>query len=699
MDFSSVTSIAFSCASALSLLFSITCLYQFFKNRLHLSFIFAGILQTFYFALIANIPVKLNLSLEIFIYLEAIYSLGWIAALIFCKRAWGIKYKSYVYTALILALSFASFASAGTLYFLDFTRETVFQIFVWQGIFLSLAGLICVEQLYRNVDSIRIVKIICINLFVLFLFNIYLFTQNMLDGYLSETLWQTRASITIVTSVIMSVASLTLTSRVHQPTAIRPSRPLVFYSSSLTIAGFLFVFFAIGGYYVQRFDSSWGSVIYTTALIFGSTAILVVFSSMQMRKKINVLINKHLFSHKYDYREEWLKIINQLSQPTSQGETYTRALNIMSEIFKCGGGAIWLKRGHIFTPIQQHNIEIDNFNQTFEPSHCEYLKIFEQHEWVYCFHGDQKSLQKHNEYLPIWIRKIDNIAFIVPLICDNALIGYAVFTDQNNDIYLNWEDLDLIKTVGRQVASYIERNEQAEQLSESRQFETFNKLSAFVMHDLKNLIAQQSLLVTNADKHKDNPVFIDDVINTVNNSVSRMNNLLRKLQHNEPEQAKTVRVKEILIESIKRCQKTLPVPSLLQIDNDWKITADPDSLSMTFTHIIQNAQDATPNDGYVEISATVSGAFLEIRVEDNGKGMSQDFIQNGLFRPFETTKTGKGMGIGVFQAREYIQSLEGKIIVDSVLHEGTTMIISLPIDSTTIASYEPITKNSESGNE
>src|SRR5690606_4109130 len=102
----------------------------------------------------------------------------------------------------------------------------------------------------------------------------------------------------------------------------------------------------------------------------------------------------------------------------------------------------------------------------------------------------------------------------------------------------------LAKTVGRQIASYLTRHEQAERLAESRQFDAFNKLAAFVMHDLKNLIAQQSLVVKNAEKHKDNPAFIEDAINTINNSVTRMNNLLRKLQRNEPEETKILNLKD-----------------------------------------------------------------------------------------------------------------------------------------------------------
>ena len=236
----------------------------------------------------------------------------------------------------------------------------------------------------------------------------------------------------------------------------------------------------------------------------------------------------------------------------------------------------------------------------------------------------------------------------------------------------------MAKTVGRQLASYLDRHEAAEMLAESRQFEAFNKLTAFIMHDLKNLIAQQALVVENAAKHRDNPAFFEDAIRTIDNSVARMSNLLKKLQQNEPSELRSLELHRVLMESVKKCKEQRPVPSLRLEDTDLRVNADHDRLAMTLAHIIRNAQEATKPQGFVDITLRKESGNAIITVEDNGAGMNADFIKNQLFRPFVTTKSGKGMGIGAYQTKEFIASLGGNVAVDSVVGEGTTFTIVLP---------------------
>ncbi|MDO6423102.1 XrtA/PEP-CTERM system histidine kinase PrsK [Saccharophagus degradans] len=679
MEFSSVTQTAFLCACVLSFAFTATCVYQAVKSKLHIAFIIAAIVQTGWLAILASAGKVGTLSVNTLLVAEAAHYISWIFALTFATLRYTQSSLPRVYTVFIWGVSIATFSASAFALTSNFDPAIIAGVVIWQGILLSVVGLLSVEQLYRNVSDYRLIKLICLNLAIIFIFDAYLFAQHLVLGHPDADLWQARAAVSIATSVFMAIGVMTLNQPRMQSAKLTFSRPVVFYSTSLTLAGALLTILAIGGYYVRLYGGDWGTVIYTVLMVCGLGSLLFVFASKHARENLNVLINKHLFTHKYDYRSEWLRLIDQLSQPTSIAETHARAIIVLADLFKCSGGALWLKRGKVMVPTRQVNIHIADVSETFEPNTSPFCATLEQEEWVFCLRSNDKGITLHNEHLPYWIDLIDDIWLVLPLLNENILIGFVVLTSPKSESVLNWEDLDLIKTVGRQVASYIVRHEQSELLTEARQFDAFNKLSAFVMHDLKNLIAQQSLVVSNAEKHKDNPAFVEDVINTINNSVTRMNNLLRKLQHSEPEQAKTLAIKDALVDAIKRCQKYKPAPTLMSIDPNWRIKADPDSLNMVFTHIIQNAQDATSSDGYVDISASQEDQLVRICIEDNGEGMDEDFIQNRLFKPFETTKTGKGMGIGVFQAREYIQSLGGNIVVESTLGEGTTFIITLPI--------------------
>lgn len=248
------------------------------------------------------------------------------------------------------------------------------------------------------------------------------------------------------------------------------------------------------------------------------------------------------------------------------------------------------------------------------------------------------------------------------------------------DAALTWEDLDLLKTIGRQLASYLKRHQQAEQLAEGKQFDTYNKLVAFIIHDLNNLIAQQALMVKNAEKHKDNPAFVEDAIKTISNSVDRMNNLLKKLRRDEFDLVKRLYINEVIEQAIAECtRQNMHLTSSIE-KGSYSINADQVRLVMTITNFIKNAQEATSGSGRVHVTLAYVNKQAVITIEDNGSGMDWDFIHNRLFKPFETTKSGKGMGIGVYLSREYISELSGTLNVMSAVGEGTTITITLPLN-------------------
>lgn len=677
MEFSNVTQTAFASASVLFFVFAVTLAVQYKKTRLHWSFALAALGHSLWLLSIPLIDAYPQLLPQHILCAETLHYALWLFALVknteeFCSARLPRAYKYVLFATSVITSAGAIFISG-----IDLTPFALEKFIIWQGIIFAIAGLLGIEQLYRNVINYRLVKLLSINLSVIFIFDAYLFSQSLVFLKLDADLWQARAAVSMATALFMCIGVMALNQPAMQSAKLTFSRPVAFYTTSLTIAGILLTVLALGGYYVELYGGSWGTVIYTLLLVCALTAVGAVFSSRTVRERMKVLINKHLFSHKYDYRAEWLRLINQLSQPSETDDIHSRAILVVADLFKSNGGALWLQRGKVLVPVDRYNVHLD-ISEMIEPNTSEFCRILTR-EWVFSPNSSSPALAQHNDVLPEWADQLEHLWLIMPLLNESSLVGFIALTSPQDRTMLNWEDLDLVKTVGRQVASYLERHEQAELLAESRQFDAFNKLSAYVMHDLKNLIAQQSLVVKNAEKHKDNPAFVEDAINTINNSVIRMNNLLRKLQHNEPEDVSIFPLKQVLIESIKRCQKYKPTPTLRSVTPRWKIRADRDSLIMVFTHIIQNAQDATDDEGFIDICAEIEGNIVSIFIEDNGSGMEPDFIQTRLFKPFETTKTGKGMGIGMYQAREYAQSLGGNIAVESSPGEGTTFIITLPI--------------------
>jgi len=296
--------------------------------------------------------------------------------------------------------------------------------------------------------------------------------------------------------------------------------------------------------------------------------------------------------------------------------------------------------------------------------------------------------------------------------------GLLALADPPPPFDLTWEDRDLLKTVGRHVATHLAQHEADRRLAESRQFEAYHRLTAFVMHDLKNLAAQLSLLVANAEKHKRNPAFVDDAIATIANSTARMQRLIEQLQRREVQStSRRVALAELAREACGRCAVRQPEPRCSDLDASAFVEADPERLGMMIDHLIRNAQEASPASGAVAVAVSIvrdtqlestgssgihavspqalqaaeqsaaatrpaaapAGDYACLVVSDTGCGMTAEFIKERLFKPFDTTKGSQGMGIGAFQVRQYINSIGGRITVASTPGEGSRFTVWLPL--------------------
>lgn len=559
--------------------------------------------------------------------------------------------------------------------------EQAYSLYVWGSLLLTMVGVVAVEQLFRNATNHRLSKILSIGLAGIFLYDLYLFSYAALFGKLDPLLWQARGAVNGFVAIFLSIGMFAVGQHSPLPSRVVISRPMAFYTTSLTAAGFFLALMAAGGYYIKSFGGNWGSILQVTLILSALIGIAAMFISDTARTSLSVFIDKHFFVHKYDYRSQWLNLIHQLSSSGDSSQDYhLKAIAAVAGTFKSPGGMLWLNNKYgKMVPAATLNLGIDttDFEELADSDFC---RVMKEHEWVFSPSAPKEhELSNFNDTLPQWARAINDIWLIIPLLVDKELVGFIVLTTPPRDSQLTWEDLDLLKTVGREVAVYVSRNEAAEMLAQSKQFDAYNKLSAFVMHDLKNLIAQQALVVENAAKHKENPAFIDDMIRTIDNSVQRMSNLLKKLQQTQPSSGRPLALKSVVINSVKKCQDRLPRPSLRILDDSLKVVADEENLEMIVTHIIKNAQEATPSDGYVDVTLRGDGTFAIIDVEDNGTGMDAHFIKTRLFRPFDTTKSGKGMGIGVYQTREFIRNLGGDVTVKSEPKIGTTFTISIPI--------------------
>ena len=544
---------------------------------------------------------------------------------------------------------------------------------------IAVAGLVLVEQIMRNahVESRRAVKYLCIGLGVIFAYDFYLYSNALMFQGLDINLWDVRGFVNAMAVPVLAVA---IARDPRLSLDIFVSRRMVFHTTALLGTGLYLLAMGVGGYYIKTRGGEWGTIIQVIFLSGAGLVLMVMLFSGKVRASLRVLINKHFFHYKYDYRDEWLRFIQTLSSGQPDDRLKERAIHSIAEIIDSPGGILWMRELNRFVPVANWQMEAAG-EDTVEVDHP-LIKFMSAREWLVDLDEFERDPELYNNLeLPEWLEDMPRAWLIVPLIVHDHLLGFIVLARSPAQHHFNWEDSDLVKTAGRQVAVHLAQLEASRALAEAKQFEACNRLTSYVMHDLKNLIAQLSLVVSNAAKHKGNPQFMEDAITTVDNSVQKMNKLLEHLRSDtmQVQETTSLDVCSMLQDVVKTMSNNQPVPSLDCQVVGIHIHADRERCGAIIGHLIRNAQDATPADGKVIVRLFKREDRAIIEVQDTGSGMDETFIKERLFRPFDSTKGKAGMGIGVYEARDYIHKHGGDLEVISRVDEGSTFRIRLPV--------------------
>ncbi len=540
---------------------------------------------------------------------------------------------------------------------------------------LALAGVVFLEQIYRNVKAEQrwALKFLVIALGAMFAYDIFLYSYAVLYRQFNISAWAARGFIDALLVPLLLVAAV----RNRQwSLEVGVSRHAVFYSTSLLIVAFYITATAIGGYYVRLYGGNWGQVAEITLICFTLVSVLLIALSGQARSRLRVFLHKNFFSFRHDYREEWLRLTATLS--STDTDLPQRAVCAMAQIMDSPAGALFLRSDtDEFTAEAYWNLPTPKGLRL--PANLPAFELMRTRRWIYDLTG-APPLGNAGLQAPAALRDLPRAWLLVPMLRETQLIGFVVLAHARARRALDWEDIDLLRAAGSQVAGSLAQADDARRLAEVRQFEGFNRLTAFLMHDLKNLAAQQSLLLQNAERHKHNPAFVDDMLATVANSVQRITRLLEQLRGEAaPARHGRVQLATVLARALDECRAQLPTPDYQPAIGETWLHADADQLATVLGHVIRNAQDAAQANGHVTLRAMDEPGYAVIEIKDDGAGMDENFIRHQLFKPFFTTKASKGMGIGAYQARAYVHSLGGAMQVSSTPGQGSVFTIRLPL--------------------
>jgi putative PEP-CTERM system histidine kinase len=541
-------------------------------------------------------------------------------------------------------------------------------------ILLCVSGILALENLYRNAtpQSRWHINLLTIGIGAIFFYDIVLWSDAALFRRLSPALALARPPVDVLAAPLLAIGAVRNRRGLID---IHVSRNLVFHSSTFLISGVFLFAIGVVGEILRNIGVAWGPVLEIT-LVFGAVVLVsVVFTSGRARSKLRFFIAKNFFAYRYDYRKMWGGFIDTLSNPSFAGEQLrVRVIRAVADTVDSPAGSLWLRDGD---DIAFSQVATWNLPRGGAPVGPEFADAFRGGDWIV------DLTQPGDSAVPEMLAGTPRAWLAAPLSHLGRLLGFILLTEPRAAIRLNWENYELLRIVGRQVASYLAEEQAARALVEARQLQAYSQRFAFVVHDIKNLVSQLSLVLSNGERHAADPEFQQDVLETVRHSVGSMNKLLAQLRANrEAEPVESVAPALIVDELVQAWRPKKPVRIRLRRDGlgengAGRVQIGREQLDSALRHMLDNAVEVSPEGGEVTIDVRHAGGKVTIDVRDAGAGMAADFVVNELFRPFRSTKD-EGYGIGAYQTRELIRAARGDVLVMSEPGKGTVMRIVLP---------------------
>ena len=544
---------------------------------------------------------------------------------------------------------------------------------------LSVVGLSLVEVVYRNTPPVHrwSIKYLCLGVAALHGYDLVLYADGVLFDRLESALWAGRGAANALAVPLIAVA---VARNRNWNLNLFVSRQIVFQGTTLLGAGLYLLGVAAAGYYLRTYGGEWGAALRVVFFFAALMALTSMLGSATLRARLRRFLARHFYRDKYDYGEIWLRFTNQLSQGGSKPSEMPRAiLAAIADIMEATGGVMWQRTVTNSYGIVA-SVAVDPQRLQDIPEHHPLLNSLRESGQILDIAAEAGRVSVEVlERVPAWLLEQPRAWLLMPIVHRDELLAFVLLCESRADQVLGPEDRELLGTIGRQAAAYLALMQSNAALADARQFEAFNRLAAFLVHDLKNVIAQLSMVLRNGERHRSNPEFIADAFNTVGDAVAKMNRMLGNLKHTHEGPVGNVELAPCLREVTAHLAGRQPAPVFRAPPEPLKVRGNRDRLIALLTHLAQNAQEATSPDGRVELVAGRVADRVVISVIDTGAGMSPEFIRDRLFKPFDTTKGKAGMGIGVYESLHIVSGMGGRMNVDSVPGRGTTFRIELPL--------------------
>lgn len=419
--------------------------------------------------------------------------------------------------------------------------------------------------------------------------------------------------------------------------------------------------------------------------LFGLTGLGILGLSDRVRNLTRQFVSRHFQRPTYDYREVWSAFTRRTVAVLDREEYARRMVAVISETFETLSVTIWLADTANARFVFAASTSLDARDAASAPVadavYRELAPLKDSAPPVDLDRSTEKWCALLKESNPAWFPRIGGHRLCLPLVFGGELAGLLVLGDRVRGVPFSPEDLELLKCLGDQMAAGLQTLNFSEKLVRAKEMEAFQVMSAFLVHDLKNTASALTLTLRNLPVHFDNPAFREDALRTLSRSVQRVNELIGRLSSlRQKLEVRRTRadLNQIVAAAIQSVGDLPNVRLVSQLQPLPAMSLDVAQMESVIVNLLLNAREAISGAGEIHLETHSENGNALLVVRDNGCGMSREFLNQSLFKPFKTSKK-NGLGIGMYQTKTIVEAHGGRILVESELGRGTTFRVLLPL--------------------
>ncbi len=540
--------------------------------------------------------------------------------------------------------------------------------------------LLHLENLYRYADRITRwkIKFLIVGVFSAFAFQIVAGSFALLYGFIHPL-----SPFLETLAFLIGEGMITFSLVRHRllDVDIFVSRYVVYRSLTLLLVGGYLISLGALAEIFQGLHIKLDLLTGTFLAILGAAALSLLLLSDNVRRRIERSIHTHFYKHKYDYRVEWMEYTRRLSKATAVPEIAEQTLNRILEVMWVRQAALYAAGNSHGQMVLAHRVGYEVLPPVLELSAEAVHQL--QEAWSIPTAAEAPA---DGSRVPLELarRLLGDVPVgcLVPVAALDSLVGLLIVGPEKSGKPFGVDDRDLLLAVAAQAGALLVNARLSQAAMEGQAFQALARVSAFVVHDLKNTVSMLAMLAENAKLHMGKPEFQADALRTLGEAVTRMRALMATLRapsDRRPESLQLVPLDTCVATWLQELTGQIPPRIRLQthLHGGVEVRANPEQLRSVLQNLVLNAVEATPGEGTIQVETVCAAGAVTLTVADTGRGMSCEFLQGKLFRPFQTTKP-RGLGIGLYQSLQVVQSLGGTLTAESEEGKGTRMIVHLP---------------------